>query len=62
MLDNKENFDSKWYKNNLFKLRKVNILHFSYYFFTLFCFILLYFILFLAELEWVDRKKIKQPK
>ena len=61
MLDNKVKFDSKWNKNNLFELPKVNILHSSYHFyFSLF--VLIYFILSLGELEWVERTEIKGPK
>ena len=62
MLDNKLNLNSKWYKNNLFELPKVNILHSSFCF-VLFCFV---FFVSLAELEWVERKlkefEIKRPK
>ena len=54
MLDNKLNFNSKWYKNNPFELRKVNILHSSFCF-VFFCFV--FFFVSLAELEWVDREK-----
>ena len=64
MLDNKLNFDSKWYKNNLFELPKVNILHPSFCF-CLFCFVLFcFFFCFVsfAELEWVERKEIKRTK
>ena len=63
MLYNNLNFDSKWYKNNLFELPKVNILHSSFCF-ALFCFVLFFFFVSLAELEWVERKEleIKRPK
>ena len=62
MLYKNLNFDSKWYKNNLFELPKVNILHSSFCF-ALFRFVL-FFLVSLAELEWVERKEleIKRPK